>query len=262
MWETPAVFKIPESVVYDPQREILYVSSFNRVSSATKDQGFISKMTLDGEVRQLEWITGLDGPCGMAVHGDRLYATEGVRGTLVEIDIETGEVLKRYPMPKCKFFNDISVDKDGTIYGSNSSERPAATDLYRFRSGQGEIWQDGDRICRANGVFLHGRNLLVASNGDRSLKSVNVMDGQVNTIAHLAGGLLDGIRVDNRGNYLVSHWEGALFCVSPAGDVVELLDHGADGSYNADFEYVKERNLLLVPTFFGNSVVAYTLTEE
>jgi hypothetical protein len=84
----------------------------------------------------------------------------------------------------------------------------------------------------------------------------------VSTVAHLAGGLLDGIRVDENGNYLVSHWEGALFRVSPAGDVVELLGSVAPGSNNADFEYIEEKNLLLVPTFFGNNVVAYELSGE
>ena len=39
VWETSADFAVPESVLYDSQREILYVSSFNRVGSTPPHQG-------------------------------------------------------------------------------------------------------------------------------------------------------------------------------------------------------------------------------
>jgi hypothetical protein len=63
------------------------------------------------------------------------------------------------------------------------------------------------------------------------------------------------------GNYLVSHWEGQTYVISPGGDVVEVLDTmGAANS--ADFEYIRERNLLIIPTFVDNRVIAYRLAER
>ena len=69
----------------------------------------------------------------------------------------------------------------------------------------------------------------------------------------------DGIRVDNEGNYLASHWEGQVYRISPSGGVVELLDTSDQGRNCADFEFLKDGNVLVIPTFLGNTVAAYRL---
>jgi len=65
--------------------------------------------------------------------------------------------------------------------------------------------------------------------------------------------------VDRQGNYLVSHWEGQVYRISPDGEVVELLDALPLGWNTADFEYLPEENLLLIPTFMDNRVRAVRL---
>ena len=81
-------------------------------------------------------------------------------------------------------------------------------------------------------------------------------------IACFGAGVIDGTRVDNSGNYIVSKWDGQVYSVSPEGDVVEILDIMAEGLNTADFEYLPEQNLLVIPTFLGNKVVAYRLNER
>jgi sugar lactone lactonase YvrE len=258
LWETPAEFKIPESVLYDPKREILYVSSFSRIGQGSANTGFISKLTLDGRIDELKWIDELDGPCGMGIYEDRLYVVE-CSGNLVEIDIDAGKIAKRVPVPGAEFLNDLAIDRAGTIYMSNSSRVPAATDIHRFRAGKCEVWKDGTDLHRANGLFVHDNRLIVGNTGDGCWKRVELDSGHVSDIACLGAGINDGIRVDSDGNYLLSHWEGQLYRVSPSGEVVELLDTMAAGLNCADFEFVRNRDLLVVPTFLGNNVVAYTL---
>ncbi|MBN1924908.1 MAG: hypothetical protein JW798_03655 [Prolixibacteraceae bacterium] len=47
LWETEAVFSGPESVVYDPVRELLYVSNYaKKHEGCTYGTEFISKMDL------------------------------------------------------------------------------------------------------------------------------------------------------------------------------------------------------------------------
>ncbi|UCF32949.1 MAG: SMP-30/gluconolactonase/LRE family protein [Phycisphaerales bacterium] len=258
-WETPDVFKIPESVLYDHRRDVLYVSSFSRVSAKDADTGFISKVRTSGEIAELQWVTGLDGPCGMAIVGDRLYVVEGFRHNLVEIDIESGEILQRHNIPGATFLNDVAADDAGNLYISDTSRAPEDPDLYKFKDGKWELWRQTDEIHRANGLFVHGGLLLVGNTGDGCFKAVNLDDGTVRTITSLGAGVVDGIRVDPAGNYIVSHWEGQVYRISPEGDVVEILDTMAEGLNNADFELIKEKNLLVSPTFMGNKVVAYTL---
>jgi hypothetical protein len=76
------------------------------------------------------------------------------------------------------------------------------------------------------------------------------------TIISLGAGIIDGIRVDPRGNYLVSHWEGQLYRIDPGGEVVEILDALPQGWNTADFEYLPEEGLILIPTFLDNRVRA------
>ncbi len=259
VWETPDVFKVPESVLYDRKRNILYVSSFDRLVRRTEPTGFLSKVRLDGEVEELKWVTGLDGPCGMGIHGDRLYVVEGVRCSLMEIDIESGTILNRYPMPNCSFLNDLAIDKTGAIYLSNTSRVPKASDIFKCVEGECEVWMKGDQLHRSNGLFIHGDELIVGNTGDGSLKAVSLNDKRVRSIICLGAGVIDGIRVANDGSFLVSHWEGETYLISPDGDVVEVGDTGSAGLNAADFEFIKEKNLLIVPTFLGNRVTAYRL---
>ncbi len=259
VWETPRDFLTPESVLYDPEREVLYVSSFdNRYGQSPEFTGYISKVSLDGVIEELKWVANLNAPTGLGLYGDRLYTTE--RGILTEIDIESGTILNRYPIPDSDFLNDLAIDSDGNIYMTDT--RPTShvdSRIYRFRDGETSVWLDGDEIVRANGLFIHGDELLVGNSGDGMLKAVNLKDKSVRTIVSLGAGIVDGIRVDDEGNYIVSHWEGQTYVVSPKGEVVEVLDTMGVGVNNADFEYIRAAKLLIIPTFLDNRVIAYRL---
>jgi hypothetical protein len=49
--------------------------------------------------------------------------------------------------------------------------------------------------------------------------------------------------------------------VSPEWKNTKLLDTSADKINAADIEYIPEKRLLLVPTFFKNTVVAYEVSK-
>jgi sugar lactone lactonase YvrE len=262
VWETPRVFLTPESVQYDPKRDLLYVSSFDNQYAQKSDlTGYISKVSLTGEVVEHKWIDGLHAPTGLGIRDDRLWVAE--RRQLAEIDIETGEILGRYTIPDADFPNDLAIDAQGRIYISDT--RPSShidSRIYRFEDGRVEVWMDGPEIVRANGLYVQGDRLLVGNTGDGKLKAVSLKDRSVTEITCLGVGVVDGIRVDNNGNYLVSHWEGQTYVITPDGEVVEILDTLYDGVNSADFEYIRERNLLVIPTFVDNRVMAYRLRER
>jgi len=262
VWETEQVFLTPESVLYDPDREVLYVSSFDmRFAASDELTGYISKVSLDGEIIELKWITGLNAPTGMGIWEGKLYTTE--RGILTEIDIEVGVVSRRYPIEGSDFLNDLVIGTDGSIYMSDT--RPSShldSRIYRFKDGEVEVWLDTDEIYRANGLWIHDGELIVGNTGDGMLKAVDLEHKTVRDIACFGAGVLDGIRVDNQGNLLVSHWEGQVYVVSPAGEIVEVLDTMPEQINSADFEYIREHNLLVIPTFVDNRVMAYRLEER
>lgn len=63
---------------------------------------------------------------------------------------------------------------------------------------------------------MHDGGLLAGSTGDGLFKRVDLQTGHVADITSLGAGVIDGIRVDNDGHYLVSHWKGQVYRVSPS----------------------------------------------
>lgn len=260
VWETEAEFLTPESIQYDPKRDVLYVTSMDTAFARKKEpSGFISKLSPDGRVESLHWITGLRGPCGMALHGDMLYVTE--RGALVEIDVKQERIVKKHPMPQTVFINDVAVDAAGRVYISDSyptSPGRTAT-IYRLMGGKVELWLDDDRMSRTNGLFADGDFLYAGNSGDCTLKAIGLEDKKIRSVTCLGAGIVDGIRTTSDNDFVVTLWEGRVFLVSPSGRVVEVLETLSSGLNCADIEFVKEKNLLVIPTFYGNKVVAYEI---
>lgn len=254
-WATPAVFLTPESVLKDPTRDLLYVSSFdNEYAQKPEPSGYISKLSMDGEILEHRWVDGLHAPTGMDVWHDTLYVAE--REHLLAIDLATGVVAGRWAIPDPVFPNDLVIDDQGTVYISDTRTGDwAESRIFRFRNGRFDIFAN-EGISRANGLWIHDGWLIVGSSGNGLLKRVELSSGRIETILSMGAGIIDGIRVDAEGNYLVSHWEGQLYRIGPDGEVVELLDALPEGWNTADFEYLPEENLILMPTFLDNRVRA------
>jgi len=250
-WATPQTLRVPESVLYDPAREVLYISNVNGGPLEKNGQGFISRVSLSGEILNLEWVTGLNAPKGSGIWQGKLYVTD--IDELVEIDIETGQITNKYPAAGAGFLNDIAVDDSGNVFISDMSEQNSV--IYKFSAGKLEPWLKVPQISQPNGLFVEAGKLLVGT-WDGFLKSISLKDKTITTIAKTGFGI-DGIQSDGKGNYLVSDWQGKTAFVSSAGEVKLLLDTSGSNINSADIEYVPEKQLLLVPTFFDNRVVAY-----
>jgi len=256
VWETTADLLIPESIVYDPKRDRLYISNYDAYQRSTpEEKQFISKVTPAGEIEELKWVTGLNQPTGLTIFKDNLYVVE--RSNLVQIDLKTGHIQKRFPIPQARFVNDIVADKSGNLYISDSRTNV----IYRFHNGQCEEWCTSAEIQQPNGLQLVDNALVVGNNGDKCLKAINLSTKAIKTMVQLGAGIIDGIQSDNQGNLLVSHWEGRLYQITPAGQITKILDTTVPGRNSADFEYIKSKNLIIIPTFGDNRVVAYQLTE-
>ncbi|MFC2083711.1 SMP-30/gluconolactonase/LRE family protein [Bacteroidota bacterium] len=252
LWESKKKFVTSESVLYDPIRENLYVTNFDQfnVNNPGVHQ-FISKVSLTGEIEKLKWIDSLNNPLGITIYNDRLFTAE--RNAIAEIDLDIGKVINRYPITDSMFLNDIAIDNEGKIYVSDSRKNV----IWRYSDETAEEWLSGEEVTDPNVLYFYGGKLFFGNSGDQSLKSVNLSDKSIKTIAKFETGFIDGFRIDNNGNYLVSLWKGKLYSVTPKGEVTKILDTTTPGFYSADFEYIKEKNLLLIPTFYGNTITAY-----
>ena len=93
-----------------------------------------------------------------------------------------------------------------------------------------------DEIRNPNGLHVYKNQLIVGNNSDNCLKSVNLIDKRIGIIVKLGPGIIDGVKSDKDGNYLVSHWQGKLYRVTQEGKITKLLDTTAPEINEADFE--------------------------
>ncbi|MBM3956590.1 MAG: SMP-30/gluconolactonase/LRE family protein, partial [Gemmatimonadetes bacterium] len=257
-WATPDTFLTPESVLKDPERDVLYVTSFdNQYATRSAPSGYISTLSLDGRVLEHRWLDGLNAPTGMDIRNDTLFVCERI--DLLAIEVATRRIVGRWPIPDVVFPIDLVAGDDGSVYISDTrTGNWPASRIYRFLDGAFEVFAD-EGIDGANGLWIHDAALLVGNSGDGMLKRVNLTTRQVEDVVSLGSGIVDGIRVDEDGNVLVSFWEGQIFRISPTADVIELLDALPARWNTADFEYIPEQRLLVVPTFTENRVRALRL---
>lgn len=253
-WSSESVFEVPESVCLDPDHKLVYVSNISGSPSEKDGNGFISKVSLDGEILELKWVTGLNAPKGMAVQGRFLYVTD--IDVLVRIERETGKILNRYPAAGALFLNDVAADQKGNVIAGDSSEN--STTLYILREDGLRVWRQGAPVNRPNGLSFFGDYLYVGNVGDGELLKVNPRSKSARSMGN-ADSRIDGLEPLKDRSFLVSNFLGRISWIAADGSLEVLQDTEASEVNAADFEYIEDLNLLIVPTFFDNRLVAYTL---
>jgi sugar lactone lactonase YvrE len=252
VWETSRQFRVPESAAFDPDSGAVFVSNYDGYNrSAAEGKQSISKLMMDGRVETLDWVTGLRNPTGLTVNKGKLWAVE--TGGIVEIDIKAANILARHAVPGAAGLNDIAGDSSGTLFVSDFRKSV----IFRFGAGRSEEWLAGPEVSRPNGVWVDGGKLYWGNNGDGTLKSADLETKTVTVIARFGQGILDGISGDGKGNILISHNEGRLYQVTPAGEVAVILDTSVRGDRIADFTFIPEKRLLIIPGFTGSRVSAW-----
>lgn len=252
IWESASVFSAPESAVFDPLRNVVYVANYNDQGGfKRKDKGlsneFISKVGLDGTVIALQWITSLENPTGMAIFNDKLFVVE--RNGVTKFNIEDQSIEQHIPIASAKFLNDIVVDSSGKIYVSDSGN----SCIYRIQGKRTEVWFRHRLINSPNGLYLDNSHLLVGNQGEGNLLSIALNDKSVQIVGSGISAKIDGIKKYKEG-YLVS-WKSSLHYVSNGEKrLVYALKNQKD--FLADFEYIPSQRLLVIPKLVSGKVIA------
>lgn len=253
-WETEPILSVPESVFFDKSRNAVYVSNINGKSDEKDGNGFISKLATNGKIEELEWVKGLDAPKGMGVVNDLLYVADLTK--VIIINTKTGEKVKEIEPAGAKFLNDITVDAQGNVYVSDS----AGNKVYIITNDVATVYVEGPELKRPNGLLATAGKMYVIDMESGIFYHINESKQLVKAAEGLAGG--DGIVPVGKNDFLVSNWNGEINYVTAAGQIRKLLDTKAEKMNAADIEFLPQDNLVLVPTFFGNKVVAYELKNQ
>lgn len=263
-WET-AGFKNPESVVYDSKRDVLYVSNVNGKPDEKDGNGSISSVSMDGDILELDWLTGLNAPKGLAIANDKLYVAD--IDTLVVIEIASQTIIDRHTVSDAKFLNDVAAADNGTVYVSDM----VMNRIHRLQGGNFEIWLEDEQLENPNGLLVQDGRLVVGAWGVMTdgfatetpghLKSVSFTDKSITPIGSGEPvGNLDGVEADLDGDFYVTDWmAGKLLHIYPDGTTEILLELN-QGS--ADLEYIHSKDLLLIPMMNDNTLLAYRAHAE
>jgi sugar lactone lactonase YvrE len=262
----------PESVRYDADQDVFFVSNIDGNPSQKDGKGSIRKVRADSLGAATMFIEGgknrvtLNAPKGIALQGDTLWVADidAVRG----FDKRTGAPVATIDLrsQKATFLNDVVVGGDGALY---------VTDTGISFAANGEMSQAGvKRIFK-----IAGRAVTEAASGD-SLRNPNGLawDAANNRfvlapfsgadlfswtpgagLTHVASGpgQYDGVEVVD-GMVLVSSWaDSSVQVVRGGSHQTTKLISGVNGP--ADIGFDTKRRVIAVPMFNDGKVGYYRL---
>ena len=250
--QTVKGFAFPESVTYDPQARVLYVSEFgSELKPAEKDgKGRISRVSLTGEVLDKQFLPAagdvLNKPKGSWVVGNRLWVTDIDVVWVFDLKTRRG---KKLALPGIQFANDLAVMGNALYVSDNRADQLYRVEPADFLEMSGEpkvtrVFQG--KSINPNGIYpaKDGSLLMVGFMSAEQQRGIYSMStgGEIKTLA-AAVGRLDGLYEMDDGTLLITEWNsGALLRWSVKG--TETLAKSFKGP--ADFCVVPEANGFLV----------------
>lgn len=239
----------PESVALG-DGPVLYVTNVNGEADAKDGNGFISRISADGQLLEREWASGLNGPKGIMRGGDALYVSD--IDEMVVLDANTGAIRRRVAMPGASFLNDLAFAPSGEVLISDSGTGR----IYAIMTDTPEIWLEHELLQSVNGLLSEPDRLVVSTMQGRLL-AINYETREVTVLAEGLGDA-DGIAPAGGGRYLVSEWPGVMHVVAPDGTHASILDARGENFYLNDFLLVGD--VLYQPHWEPSAVSAYRVS--
>ena len=251
--------KTPESFIADPSTGNYFISNINGGGPGGKDDdGFITKLDKDGKAINLAFVDGknkditLNAPKGLDIIGNVIYVSDidFVRG----FDKETGKLL--YDLDFKAFnpssLNDLTHDSQGNLYVSDW----IGNFIFKIETRNNHkvsVVAKGNTLGGPNGLNIHPKtNKLINVTWETGKVQEIDSSGSIKILVEdKRFKTLDGIDFDNNGNMFVSSFTGGeVYKITP--DLkVDVFLKGLTSP--ADINIDKKNNLLLIPSFEGNS---------
>ena len=251
--------KTPESFIADPSTGNYFISNINGGGPGGKDDdGFITKLDKDGKVINLAFVDGknkditLNAPKGLDIIGNVIYVSDidFVRG----FDKETGKLLHDLDFKAFNpsSLNDLTHDSQGNLYVSDW----IGNFIFKIETRNNHkvsVVAKGNTLGGPNGLNIHPKtNKLINVTWETGKVQEIDSSGSIKILVEdKRFKTLDGIDFDNNGNMFVSSFTGGeVYKITP--DLkVDVFLKGLTSP--ADINIDRKNNLLLIPSFEGNS---------
>lgn len=249
--EIDQIFNRPESIVFDSTSKMLYVSNVGN-DEGTEADGYISKLNLHGQVIDSNWLEGLTNPRGMCILGEMLLVADENR--ILRIDIKSGKVIDKITSPDLKQLSDLEKDAEGTVYVTDTK----LNSIYTLNNDRLQLWKNDTALDGPAGLYHSGDQIWVTSAGGNKLMAVDIKSGKTRQIADSLQNARGITMIDQ--DLIVGGLSGLLYGVKASTDFRwPLIDLQMQKDNFADILYIKEYDVLFVPTYKGNSVLAISV---
>jgi hypothetical protein len=253
----------PESVLYDAEQDVYFISNINGAPLTVDDNGYIARVNAETLKVEPKWIDGsrpeitLNAPKGMAIVGDDLYVADIT--TVRKFDRKTGAPKGEIPLKGTTFLNDLVADGT-TVYASDSgldaAFKTTKTDaIWKISGDKATKIASGPELKAPNGLAMMNGKLWVVTFAGKELYPLE--NGKKGTPTMIPAGSLDGLVAMSDGSFLVSSWDSKMVYRGQPGGTFTPIIQNVDSP--ADIGYDAKRNRLLVPHFMESRVTIHPL---
>ena len=265
-------FSTPESVKWDADQGVWFVSNINGSPGAKDGNGFISRLRADGTVDSLQFVAGgrggvtLNGPKGMAIVGDTLWVADidAIRG----FNRRTGALVANITV-KAVFLNDVAVGPDGTLYVTDTGIRfdaqgqpnhPGPDRIFAIKGRTVTVAAEGDWLQWPNGITWDaaGGRFIVVPFGGKTLMGWKPGQARGDSLGAGPGGE-DGVEIMPDGRVLVTSWADSSVFALDGGSTTRVVS-GVNSP--ADIGFDPARSLLAIPILSENRVEFWTVNKR
>ena len=263
-----AGFDVPESVKYDAELDVYFVSNINGNPSQKDNNGWIARIHADSIGTMTRFIEGgtggfnLNAPKGMAIKGDTLFVAD--IEMLRMFNKRTGAWLGNVSLreQQATFLNDVAAGPDG-IYVTDTGIRfdaqggmthPGVNRIFKVvGTTVTSARLNADSLMNPNGIAWDARNsrFVLAPFGGPSISAWKPGDSTFTAMASGPGGY-DGVEVMDNGNVLVSSWTDSTVYILHGG--THMMPLVKNVAAPADIGVDTKRNLVAIPRFNDGKV--------
>lgn len=270
-------FDQPESVRYDPELDLYYVSSIVGFGSVKDGFGYISRVDASQTGRIDHFVQGgrggvvLHAPKGMTLQGDTLWVAD--IDVLRAFDRRSGAPLAQIDLAPhgAVLLNDVATGPDGALYTTDSGivmspvgvVYTTGQKILRVtpRDGRVELLASGEDLRHPNGISWDttGRRwVVVGFHPFGSEAYVLGAAGAGREVLARGSGRFDGVEVLGDGRLLITAWsDSSLHLVDAAGDRRIVRDLWQPADLGVD----TRRDQVAIPLVLQGRVEIWTIPD-
>lgn len=251
----------PYGVLVDSKNGYIYVSNVNGDLNAKDDNGFISRLKLDGTVDDARFLDGaspaitLHAPTGMTIIGNYLYVCDidaihafNHLNKKFLFDINFGD------LPVGHFYS-IIVGPDGAMYVTDGG----VGKIYRIdvpRQHEVTLFAEGANLGGPRGIAWYPpRQSFIVTGGVSGQVVALDNKGKIKQTPAIFLKSVQGVDLDDAGNIYVADMEFKSVYKIGSNFALGSFEQGVEGP--AGVAYNRSGQSIIVAAFWGNAVKIY-----